>query len=98
PNCVDAPPLLLLFLQVGMINCQSTTARLSFSATAPPTRKSGEPSSMRFPRRCHRQNLHRLSTCRITGVWTIPSFLWLRPPAGFLCIRKHSLLLLYSIL
>jgi hypothetical protein len=32
PNDVDAPPLLLLFLQVGLINGQSKTARLSFSA------------------------------------------------------------------
>jgi len=36
-----------------------------------PTRKSGEPTSMRFPRLCHRQNLHRLSTCRITVVWSV---------------------------
>jgi hypothetical protein len=33
-----------------------------------PTRKSGELPSMRFPRHCHRQNLCRLSTCRITVV------------------------------
>ena len=46
-------------------------ARLSFSATEAPTRKSGEPTSMRFPRRRHRQNLFRLSTCRTTVVWSM---------------------------
>ena len=33
-----------------------------------PTRKSGELPSMRFPRHCHRQNLCRLSPCRITVI------------------------------
>jgi hypothetical protein len=32
------------------------------------TRKSGGLPSMRFPRHCHRQNLCRLSTCRIAVV------------------------------
>ncbi len=46
-------------------------ARLSFSATEAPTRKSGEPTSMRIPATTPPTNLFRLLTCRTTVVWSM---------------------------